>query len=96
MEIKDLQPKAVFEIFDQITKIPRPSKKEEKIRKYILDFAAEHGIASRTDAVGNVALSVPATPGHEDAPAIVLQGHMDMVCESNIKGFDFETRLSPL
>lgn len=95
MEIKDLQPKAVFEIFDQITKIPRPSKKEEKIRKYILDFAAEHGIASRTDAVGNVALSVPATPGHEDAPAIVLQGHMDMVCESNIKGFDFETRPIP-
>ena len=44
MEVKDLQPKAVFEIFDQITKIPRPSKKEEKIRKYILDFAKEHGI----------------------------------------------------
>ena len=44
MEVKDLQPKAVFEIFDQITKIPRPSKKEEKIRKYILEFAKDRGI----------------------------------------------------
>ncbi len=95
MEIKDLQPKAVFEIFDAITKIPRPSKKEEKIRKYLLDFAAEHGIASKTDEVGNVVLSVPATPGCENAPTVILQGHMDMVCESNIKGFDFENQPIP-
>ena len=95
MEIKDLQPKAVFEIFDKITRIPRPSKHEEKIRQFILDFAKEHGIASRTDSVGNVALSVPATPGHESAPTVILQGHMDMVCESNDKGFDFMTQPIP-
>ena len=73
MEIKDLQPKAVFEIFDRITRIPRPSKHEEQIRAFILDFAKEHGIASKTDAVGNVVLSVPATPGHESAPTVILQ-----------------------
>lgn len=89
-QVKDLEPKAVFEIFDQITKVPRPSKKEGKIRQFLLDFAAKHGIAVRTDAVGNVVMSKPATPGHEQAPGIILQGHMDMVCESNHKGFDFE------
>lgn len=91
MKVSELEPKIVFEIFDEITKVPRPSKKEGKIRQYLLDFAAKHGIASKTDEVGNVVLSVPATPGHEEAPTVVLQGHMDMVCESNDKSFDFET-----
>lgn len=90
MEIKDLQPQLVFSIFDQITKIPRPSKKEGKIRQFLLDYAEKHGIAVKTDKVGNVVMSKPATPGHEDAPTVILQGHMDMVCESNHKGFDFE------
>ena len=90
MEVKDLQPKEVFEIFDQITKIPRPSKKEEKIRQYILDFAKEHGIEAKADKIGNVILRKPATTGHENAPTVILQGHMDMVCESDHPGFDFE------
>lgn len=90
MEVKDLEPKIVFGIFDEITKVPRPSKKEEKIRKYLLDFAAKHGIEAKTDEVGNVALFKPATPGHENAPAVIMQGHMDMVCESNDKTFDFD------
>lgn len=91
MEVKDLQPKAVFEIFDQITKIPRPSKKEEKIRKFILDFAQAHGIEAHADKIGNVILRKPASAGHENAPTVILQGHMDMVCESNDKSFNFET-----
>lgn len=90
MEVKDLNPKIVFEIFDEITKVPRPSKKEEKIRQYLLDFAAKHNIAVKTDEVGNVVMTKPATPGHENAPTVILQGHMDMVCESNDKSFDFE------
>jgi dipeptidase D len=90
MEVKDLQPKEVFEIFDQITKIPRPSKKEEKIRQFILDFAKSHGIEAVADKIGNVILRKPATPGHENAPTVILQGHMDMVCESDHPGFDFE------
>lgn len=90
MTIKDLKPAAVFEIFDQINHVPRPSKKEGKIRQFLLDFAAKHGIAAKTDAVGNVVMSKPASKGHEDAPTTILQAHMDMVCESNDKNFDFE------
>lgn len=90
MEVKDLNPKIVFEIFDEITKVPRPSKKEGKIRQYLLDFAKKHDIAVKTDEVGNVVMTKAATPGHENAPTVILQGHMDMVCESNHKGFDFE------
>ena len=89
MKVSELKPTAVFSIFDQITKIPRPSKKEDKIRAFLLDFAKQHGIAVKTDAIGNVVMSKPATPGHEDAPTVILQGHMDMVCESNDKNFDF-------
>ncbi|MCC8177261.1 MAG: aminoacyl-histidine dipeptidase [Bacteroidales bacterium] len=90
MTIKDLQPALIWNIFDQITKVPRPSKKEEKIRQFLLDFAAKHNIAVKTDAIGNVVMSKPATPGKEKAPTVILQGHMDMVCESNDKNFDFE------
>lgn len=90
MEVKDLNPKIVFEIFDEITKIPRPSKKEEKIRQYLLDFAAKHGLKAKTDEVGNVVICKAASAGKENAPTVVLQGHMDMVCESDHKGFDFD------
>ncbi|MCM1518639.1 MAG: aminoacyl-histidine dipeptidase [Pseudoflavonifractor sp.] len=90
MTIKDLKPALIWSIFDEITKVPRPSKKEEKIRQYLLDFAAKHDIPVKTDAVGNVVMSRAATPGHEDAPTVILQGHMDMVCESNDKNFDFD------
>lgn len=92
MTIKDLKPQAVFAIFDEINHVPRPSKKEEKIRKYLLDFAEKHGIEVHTDNVGNVVMRRPATPGHENAPVVALQAHMDMVCESNHKGFDFNTQ----
>lgn len=90
MEVKDLNPKIVFEIFDEITKIPRPSKKEGKIRQYLLDFAKKHNIEAKTDEIGNVVMYKPATPGHENAPILIMQGHMDMVCESNDKNFDFD------
>lgn len=90
MTLKDLKPAQVFAIFDDITKVPRPSKKEGKIRQFLLDFAAAHGIQAKTDEIGNVAMYKPATPGKENAPAVVLQAHMDMVCESNDKNFDFE------
>ena len=78
MELKDLKPTRVFEIFDAITKVPRPSKKEGKIREFLLDFAKKNNLDSKTDAVGNVVITKPATPGHENAPVIILQGHMDL------------------
>lgn len=90
MTVKDLQPALVFDIFDQITKVPRPSKKEGKIRQFLLDFAQKHGISAKTDEIGNVVMTKPATPGKEGAPTVILQAHMDMVCESNDKNFDFD------
>ena len=92
MTIKDLKPALVFSIFDEINHVPRPSKKEEKIRQYLLDFAAKHNIEVKTDAIGNVVMHKPATAGKENAPTVVLQSHMDMVCESNDKSFDFTTQ----
>ena len=68
MTIKDLQPALIWSIFDEITKVPRPSKKEGKIREYLLEFAKKHNIQAKTDKVGNVVMSKPATPGHENAP----------------------------
>lgn len=91
MKVADLKPTAVFSIFDQITRIPRPSKKEDKIRAFLLDFAKAHGLEAKTDKIGNVLISKPATPGHENAPTVILQGHMDMVCEAHDKNFDFTT-----
>ena len=61
-----MEPKAVFDIFAQINQVPRPSKHEEKISKWLQDFAAENGIECVTDAAMNVIMRVPATPGYED------------------------------
>ena len=61
MTIKELEPKLIWGIFDEITKVPRPSKKEGKIREFLLDFAKKHNIAAKTDAIGNVAMRVEAT-----------------------------------
>ena len=83
MEIKNLAPELVWNIFDQITKVPRPSKKEEKIRQWLVNFAKQHNIEYHLDATGNVLMRKPATPGYEDHQTIVMQGHIDMVCEKN-------------
>ena len=79
MTIKELKPELIWGIFSEITQVPRPSKKEGKMREYLLEFAKRHNIEAKTDAIGNVAMRVPATPGKENAPVVVLQGHMDMV-----------------
>ena len=79
MEVKDLKPALIWQCFDEITKVPRPSCHEEQIREYLLEFAKKHGIAAKTDKVGNVVMSKPATKGNESAPTVILQAHMDMV-----------------
>ena len=83
MNVKDLKPALIWQCFDEITKVPRPSCHEEQIRAYLLDFAKKRGIECKTDKVGNVVMTKPASKGHESAPAVVLQAHMDMVCEKN-------------
>jgi len=82
-DLSKLQPRRVWEIFDSITRVPRPSKHEEQIIAFLQRFAAEHGIECKTDAAGNVVLRSPATAGYENRPTVVLQSHMDMVCEKN-------------
>ena len=77
----ELKPKAVFDYFAEINKVPRPSKHEEKIIAYLQDFAQKNHLAFKTDETGNVLISKPATPGMEDKETVILQGHMDMVCE---------------
>ncbi len=83
MEIKDLKPELIWKCFDEITKVPRPSCHEEQIREYLLKFAEKHDVNVKTDKIGNVVMTKPATPGHENAPTVILQAHMDMVCEKN-------------
>jgi len=80
-QISQLEPKQVWSIFDEILKVPRPSKQEEQIRAYLLDFAKKHNLEAKTDAKGNVVIERPASAGCENSPTVVLQNHMDMVCE---------------
>ncbi|MBI9102389.1 MAG: aminoacyl-histidine dipeptidase [Spirochaetales bacterium] len=81
--IKGLEPTAVWEQFYQINQIPRESGNEAALREYILSWAKKLGISARTDKIGNVILRKPATPGFENLPTVILQGHLDMVCEKN-------------
>ncbi|MDO5523120.1 MAG: aminoacyl-histidine dipeptidase [Bacteroidia bacterium] len=83
MSIKDLEPKIVWSYFHDITQIPRPSKKEEKILAYLINFAKEHKLEAKQDKVGNLLITKPATKGKEDVPTVILQSHVDMVCEKN-------------
>ncbi len=81
--VKGYQPEKLFEYFEQICAIPHGSGNEAAIAQFLVDFAAERGLACHRDAVNNVFIKAPATPGLEDRPAILLQGHTDMVCEKN-------------
>ena len=83
MTIKDLKPSGIWNYFHEITQIPRPSKKEEKIIAYLLEFAKKHNLQAKKDDAGNVLITKPATKGKENLPTVILQGHVDMVCEKN-------------
>lgn len=84
--------KAVLDIFKEITTVPRESGHEEKMVKWLKDWASSHSLACKIDKVGNVVIRREAAPGKENVPVIVLQAHMDMVCEKNEScGHDFAT-----
>ncbi len=78
-----LEPKSVWEYFENLCNIPRPSGHEEAAGKYVASVAQKHGLSWQKDAVGNIVIRVPASPGKQSAPVTVLQGHTDMVCEKN-------------
>ncbi len=91
MNIKDLQPQSVWAYFADICRVPRPSKKEEKMIAYLLEFGKSRGLETIKDEAGNVLIRKPATPGMEGKPWVCLQSHIDMVCEKNSDvSIDFE------
>ncbi|MBO4503884.1 MAG: aminoacyl-histidine dipeptidase [Bacteroidales bacterium] len=86
-----LKPAKVFYYFNEITKIPRPSKKETLISEWLEATGKKMGLPTKRDKVGNVLISKPATPGKENVTPVIFQAHMDMVCEKNADTpFDFD------
>lgn len=83
MEKIELKPAGVFHYFAEICRVPRPSKKEEKIIAYLKAFGENHHLETKVDEVGNVLIKKPATPGKEHCKTVILQSHVDMVCEKN-------------
>jgi len=81
MNIEHAYTKKILHAFEQISQVPRPSKREEKIVAWLLNWAEENGLQARSDAASNIVIKVPATAGYENSETLVLQGHMDMVCE---------------
>ncbi len=91
-EILNLEPKGIWKNFYELTQIPRPSKKEEKIIAYLKKFGENLGLETIVDEIGNVIIKKPATPGMEDRKGIILQGHIDMVPQANSdSNHNFET-----
>jgi len=90
--MKTLKPTLLWNYFHDITQIPRPSKKEEKVIAFLENFSKTHQLDYKKDKSGNILISKPATPGYEKSKAIILQAHMDMVCEKNSDvSFNFDT-----
>ncbi len=88
--LKGLKPEKVFEIFGEILSVPRPSKHEERMTKFLMDWAEKRGLEHERDEIGNVIIRKGASKGMENKPWVCLQSHMDMVCEKNgDKVFDF-------
>lgn len=81
--LKDLQPSKVFEYFEVISQIPRESGHEKAISDYMVKFAKELGLEVHQDKAYNIYIKKPATQGYENVPGVILQGHLDMVCEKN-------------
>lgn len=92
MNKNNLKPARVFEQFAKINEIPRPSKHEEKMIEYLKEFGKSHHLETLVDEVGNVLIRKPATPGYENRETVILQSHMDMVCEKLVDlDFNFHT-----
>ena len=92
-EIRNLEPKALWNKFADLNAVPRPSKKEERVIAFMKDFGAKLGLETIVDEVGNVIIKKPATPNMENRKTIVMQSHLDMVHQKNADTvFDFDTQ----
>ena len=91
MNKSTLKPASVFEQFAKINEIPRPSKREEKMIEYHKNWGESHGLETKVDETGNVLIRKPATKGYENKKTVILQSHMDMVCDKLVDvDFDFD------
>jgi len=91
--VRSLQPAALWNHFEDINAIPRPSKKEERIIAFMKAFGEGLGLKTVVDSIGNVIIYKPATTGMEDRKTVVLQSHLDMVHQKNADtNFDFSTQ----
>jgi dipeptidase D len=89
--LSSLEPKLVWQSFEELTKIPRPSKKEEKVLEFLKNWAKKNNLQFKQDEAGNLVIKKPATKGMENRIPVALQGHVDMVCEKNSDvEFDFD------
>ena len=94
-KLSHLEPRQVWKYFEEICQVPRPSKKEDKIIQYLMDFAKERNLESRKDKAGNMLIKKPATAGKEKLKTVVLQSHVDMVGEKN-KGTEHNFETDPI
>lgn len=93
MELSNIEPQIIWKNFSKLNAVPRPSKKEEKVIAFIKEFGENLGLETIVDETGNVIIRKPATPGMENRQSIVMQSHLDMVCQKNNDvNFDFETQ----
>lgn len=93
MKISNLQPAALWQNFEKLNAVPRPSKKEERVIRFMKEFGKKLALPTTVDEAGNVIIKKPATKGCENRPVIVLQSHLDMVHQKNAgTSFDFDTQ----
>jgi dipeptidase D len=93
MSVRELEPKSLWNHFADLNAVPRPSKKEERVIKFMMDFGKSLGLETLQDKIGNVIIKKPATAGMENRTKIILQSHIDMVHQkNNATDFDFDTQ----
>ena len=93
MNVSSLEPVALWSQFEKLNAVPRPSKKEERIRQFMVDFGQSLGLETLVDKIGNVIIKKPASAGMENRKTVILQSHLDMVHQKNSdRVFDFETQ----
>ncbi len=95
MNKSELKPAVVFEQFAKINQIPRPSKREEKMIEYLKSWGESHGLDTQVDETGNVIIRKPATKGLENRKTVILQSHMDMVCDKLVD-YDIDFDRDPI
>jgi dipeptidase D len=91
MTVKELQPKALWGHFADLNAVPRPSKKEERVIQFMVDFGKNLGLSTEVDKIGNVIIKKPGAHGMENAGPVIMQSHLDMVHQKNNDTvFDFD------